>query len=154
MIQSDNKGELFKTGCVGKITNFNETKDGRYLINLEGVDCFLLKKEIQSKFKFRMVEASIIKNLDIKTFANEKIKEEILSKYKIYIKNNKIELSINELKRLNTEQLSKLIAMVSPFDNVDKQMLLEISKPDDFCNKLLSILEIELANYKKEKTIN
>ena len=35
MIQTDEKGKLFKVGCIGKITSFNETKDGRYLINLE-----------------------------------------------------------------------------------------------------------------------
>ena len=45
MIQTNEKGKLFKVGCVGKITSFNETKDGRYLINLEGMNLFLLKKE-------------------------------------------------------------------------------------------------------------
>ena len=60
MIQADEKENLFSVGCLGKITSFNETKDGRYLINLEGMNLFLLKKEISSDFKFRMVEASSI----------------------------------------------------------------------------------------------
>ena len=44
--------------------------------------------------------------------------------------------------------------MVSPFDNIDKQMLLEISIPNEFCKKLLSILDIELVNDGGGKTIN
>ena len=52
MVQRDKSGNLFKVGCVGKITSFNETKDGRYLINLQGINCFKIKKEIKEKYKF------------------------------------------------------------------------------------------------------
>ena len=44
---------------------------------------------------------------------------------------------------IKTEQLAKFITMVSPFDDIDKQMLLEITETEVFCEKLLSILEIE-----------
>ena len=44
MIQSKNNGDLFNIGCLGKIISFNETNDGRYLINLKGISCFILKK--------------------------------------------------------------------------------------------------------------
>jgi len=154
MIQTDEKGDLFKVGCVGKITSFNETKDGRYLINLEGINPFLLKKEINMGFKFRIIEGSLIKlnsdNLNI----DSNIKKTLLHKYSKYIKNKKIDLNILELEKLSTKQLAKLIAMVSPFDHVDKQMLLEIRVPNEFCKKLLSILDIELVNDGGGKTIN
>ena len=44
--------------------------------------------------------------------------------------------------------------MVSPFDDIDKQMLLEITETEVFCEKLLSILEIEIANLNQEKIFN
>ena len=44
--------------------------------------------------------------------------------------------------------------MVSPFDDIDKQMLLEITENKVFCEKLLSILEIEIANLNQKKTFN
>ena len=44
--------------------------------------------------------------------------------------------------------------MISPFDDIDKQMLLEITETKEFCEKLLSILEIEIANLNKEKIFN
>ena len=82
------------------------------------------------------------------------MKKSLLNKYGKYIKNKKIDLNISELEKLNTKQLAKLIAMVSPFDYIDKQMLLEIELPNEFCKKLLSILDIEIVNESVEKTIN
>ena len=154
MIQTDEKGKLFKVGCIGKITSFNETKDGRYLINLEGMNLFLLKKEIDLGFKFRIIEGSAIKHNSNNLSIDSNIKKTLLNKYSKYIKNKKIDLNISELEKLTTKQLAKLIAMVSPFDNIDKQMLLEISIPNEFCKKLLSILDIELVNDGGGKTIN
>ena len=154
MIQTNEKGKLFKVGCVGKITSFNETKDGRYLINLEGMNLFLLKKEIDLGFKFRIIESSAIKHNSNNLSIDSNIKKTLLNKYSKYIKNKKIDLNISELEKLTTKQLAKLIAMVSPFDNIDKQMLLEISIPNEFCKKLLSILDIELVNDSGSKTIN
>ena len=154
MIQTNEKGKLFKVGCVGKITSFNETKDGRYLINLEGMNLFLLKKEIDLGFKFRIIEGSSIKHNSNNLSIDSNIKKTLLNKYSKYIKNKKIDLNISELEKLTTKQLAKLIAMVSPFDNIDKQMLLEISIPNEFCKKLLSILDIELVNDGVGKTIN
>ena len=154
MIQTDEKGKLFKVGCIGKITSFNETKDGRYLINLEGMNLFLLKKEIDMGFKFRIIEGSSIKHNSNNLSVDSNIKKTLLHKYSKYIKNKKIDLNILELEKLSTKQLAKLIAMVSPFDHVDKQMLLEIRVPNEFCKKLLSILDIELVNDGGGKTIN
>ena len=154
MIQADEKENLFSVGCLGKITSFNETKDGRYLINLEGMNLFLLKKEISSDFKFRMVEASSIQYNPDKHNVDGNMKKLLLNKYSKYIKTKKIDLNISELENLTVKQLAKLIAMVSPFDHVDKQMLLEISIPNEFCKKLLSILDIELVNDGGGKTIN
>ena len=55
MIQSKNTGELFNIGCLGKIIGFNETNDGRYLINLQGISCFVLKKKYVLLIFFRLM---------------------------------------------------------------------------------------------------
>ena len=155
MIQSKNTGGLFNIGCLGKIISFNETNDGRYLINLEGMSRFLLKKELKKKFSFRIVDATILEN---KTKKNYKLKGElknkILNSYKRYIKEKNISINLSEIINIKTEQLAKFIAMVSPFDDIDKQMLLEITKTEVFCEKLLSILEIEIANLNQERIFN
>ena len=155
MIQLKNTGKLFNIGCLGKITGFNETNDGRYLINLEGINCFVLKKELTKQYNFRIVEAMILEN---NTKKNHKLKGElknkILDSYKRYIKEKNININLSEIINIKTEQLAKFIAMISPFDIIDKQMLLEITEIEVFCEKLLSILEIEIANLNKEKIFN
>ena len=155
MIQLKNTGKLFNIGCLGKITGFNETNDGRYLINLEGINCFVLKKELTKQYNFRIVEAMILEN---NTKKNHKLKGElknkILDSYKRYIKEKNININLSEIINIKTEQLAKFIAMVSPFDDIDKQMLLETMETKAFCEKLLSILEIEIVNLNKEKIFN
>jgi len=154
MVQQDKNGKLFKVGCVGKITNFNETKDGRYLINLQGINCFKIKKEIKEKYKFRIVDAANIKTEYNKTDNNREIKDLIFKKYALYLKNNNFDFNLSEFKKLNSIQLAKFIVMASPFDDLDKQMLLEINGLNEFYKKLISVLEIELANISSKKTIN
>jgi len=155
MIQSKNTGELFNVGCLGKIISFNETNDGRYLINLEGINCFVLKKEIKKKYNFRIVDAMILENKTKKNYEEkEGLKNKILDSYKHYIKEKDININLNEIINIRTEQLAKFIAMVSPFDDIDKQMLLEITETKVFCEKLLSILKIEIANFNQKKTLN
>ena len=62
MIQKKESGSLFKIGCLGKIISFNETADGRYLISLEGINCFKVNKELEKKRLFRMVDGKIFEN--------------------------------------------------------------------------------------------
>ena len=57
MVQNKNDSELYNVGCVGKITSFNETDDGRYIVNLLGKSIFTITKEIKSDYKFRIVES-------------------------------------------------------------------------------------------------
>ena len=45
MIQKNENNELYKIGCIGKIHSFSETNDGRYLISLQGTNCFKVRKE-------------------------------------------------------------------------------------------------------------
>ena len=155
MIQSKNTGELFNIGCLGKIISFNETNDGRYLINLEGISCFVLKKELTKQYNFRIVEAMILENNSKKNYKLKgELKNKILDSYKRYIKEKNIKINLREIINIKTEQLAKFIAMVSPFDDIDKQMLLETMETKAFCEKLLSILEIEIANLNQEKILN
>jgi len=155
MIQYGENGHLFDVGCVGKITSFSETTDGRYIINLEGKYCFSKIQEVKGNYKFRLVKAEILKN---QKKPNRDIlddfKTKLLEKFKNYISIKEIDLSLSEIKKLEADQLAKFIAMTSPFENLEKQMLLEIKTFEDFCNKLLSILEIYLVETNKERIIN
>ena len=78
MIQSDKKNKLYNIGCIGKIHSFSETTDGRYLISLQGTNCFKIKKELEKKYKFRLVEAEKLdfeENKNIYRFASKEIEK-------------------------------------------------------------------------------
>ncbi len=154
MIQENKNNSLYNVGCVGKIHSFNETNDGRYLISLHGDRCFKVIKELNLNFNFRIVNAEIL-NIDEKIdLLNEKHKLNLLEKYQNYIKIKNINLNLEEINEIEVSQIVKFIAMVSPFKNEDKQVLLETQNLLEFYNKLISILELELAGDFSNTTIN
>ncbi len=154
MIQTDEKNELFNVGCVGKINSFNETNDGRYLISLHGIKCFKIINEIEQDYSFRLINASLVELYEKEGEISKDQKESLLKLYGKYIKNKNINLSLEEIDNIETDQIIKFIAMVSPFKNIDKQALLETESLLDFYSKLKSIIELELIGDFQNKTIN
>tara|TARA_B100000886_G_scaffold161814_1_gene110327 strand:+ start:674 stop:1267 length:594 start_codon:yes stop_codon:yes gene_type:complete len=154
MIQTDEKNELFNVGCVGKINSFNETNDGRYLISLHGIKCFKIINEIEQDYNFRLINASLVELYEKEGEISKDQKESLLKLYGKYIKNKNINLSLEEIENIETDQIIKFIAMVSPFKNIDKQALLETESLLDFYSKLKSIIELELIGDFENKTIN
>ena len=154
MIQTNDNDELYSIGCIGKIHSFNETNDGRYLISLQGVNCFKVINELEPSFAFRLVDAEIVENYDDKNNFIENQKVNLLNKYKEYIKIKNINLSVQEIEGIEMVQLIKFIAMVSPFNNIDKQALLEAKSSVEFYNKLKSIIELEIAGNFQNNTLN
>ena len=155
MIQTMNNGDLYKIGCIGKIHSFNETNDGRYLISLQGLNCFEVVKEIHVDYSFRIVRANVIKsvNKDNNKLDNDK-KLNILEKYKKYISSKKINIDLSEIDGIEIYQLMKFIAMISPFKDIEKQALLETDNVEDFYYKLLSIIDFDIASELGNKTLN
>ena len=154
MIQSDQKNNLYNIGCIGKIHSFSETADGRYLISLQGTKCFKVKKELEKKYKFRLIEAEALDFVEDKNSLNEKQKDNLLERYSQYIKIKKINLNLEDIQKVEFNQIIKFIAMISPFSDVEKQVLLETENLSDFYKKLQSILELEIVEDNNNKTIN
>ena len=155
MIQSNESNQIYSVGCVGKINSFNETSDGRYLISLQGLTCFEVQKEIETKKKFRSVEIRLVQNsLEENYNFSDNERSDIIDKYKSYIKVKNLNLDLAEIENIELSQLIKFIAMVSPFKNIEKQALLETFDIKDFYSKLLSLIELEIASESPNKTIN
>ena len=154
MIQTKENKELFAIGCLGKITNFTETQDGRYQINLEGINRFKVKKIYKNDYKFITAEGD---SLDYKTVfkkQNNSISQNLLSCFKNYLNVKDIKFDTSEFKNLDALSLAKIICIVSPLDYLTKQMLLEFDNCDDLCKNLISVLEIEINNIGNSSSIN
>ena len=155
MIQHNEENQLYEVGCVGKIHSFNETNDGRYLISLQGEQCFRVVKELRQKYKFRIVKAEEIKGSNPEHVGfSDKQKKFLLDKYSDYINFNKINIELTEIENIEVHQLIKFIPMISPFDYIDKQALLETNNIYEFYEKLVSLLEIESTNKLFQSKVN
>ena len=75
-------------------------------------------------------------------------------KYSQYIKVKKINLNLEEIQNIDFNQIIKFIAMISPFSDIEKQVLLETKNLSDFYEKLHSILELQIVEDNNIKTIN
>ena len=135
---------LYDIGCAGKITNYNETNDGRYLIVLSGISRFKIIQEINTEKLYR--ECKVNFN-DFKIDLNEHKEEIKFSDLELIFKKskslfNKQGYIINwkdlELQSLN--QTINTISMASPFSLEEKQVLLEALNINDRKKKLEEIL--------------
>ncbi len=154
MIQTKENKDLFTIGCLGKITNFTETSDGRYQINLEGIKRFKVKKILDNKYKFIMIEGEELDyNSNFKKQTSE-LSNKLLSNFKNYLNIKKIDFNTSEFESLDALNLAKIICVISPLDHLTKQMLLEFDGSDELCENLISVLEIEINNFGKSSKIN
>ena len=154
MIQTKANKDLFTIGCLGKITNFTETSDRRYQINLEGISRFKVKKILDNKHKFTIIEGEELNYNSNFRKKTSTLSDRLLSNFKNYLDIKKIEFNTSEFETLDALSLAKIICVISPLDYLTKQMLLEFDGSDDLCENLISVLEIEIKNFGKSSKIN
>ena len=124
-----NKPDLYDVGCIGKITSFNETNDGRYLVVINGINRFRIIEEVLTEKLYRICKISY------ENFSNDIIekKENInFSDLELIFKNLKsifekkgFIINWSELKNQNLNQTINTLSMASPFSLEEKQILLE-----------------------------
>ena len=135
---------LHKIGCLGKITSFKETEDGRYMIELKGLIRFNVIKEIKSNKKYREYEVNFNnfnKDLDDK---KEQIKfsdlELIFKDLKSLFERRGFIINWKELEKQSLDETINALAMASPFSLEEKQILLEAETLNIRKNKIAQIL--------------
>ena len=154
MIQTKKNKDFFNIGCLGKITNFTETSDRRYQINLEGISRFKVKKILDNKHKFTIIEGEKLNYNSNFRKKTSTLSDRLLSNFKNYLNIKKIEFNTSEFETLDALSLAKIICVISPLDYLTKQMLLEFDGSDDLCENLISVLEIEIKNFGESSKIN
>ena len=144
-IDDKNRTELHEVGCLGKITSFRETDDGRYLIELKGVLRFKKNKEIDTKNKYRSLE--VIYNEFLHDLENheENLKfsdlELIFKDLKSLFEKKGFIINWKALEKQSLNETINALAMASPFSLEEKQILLESKTLDERKNKISEILK-------------
>ena len=139
-----NKPELHEVGCLGKITSFRETEDGRFLIELKGLIRFRKIREIITENKYRVLEVNFEDFL--KDLLNEKedLKfsdlELIFKDLKSLFEKRGFIINWKALEKQSLDETINALAMASPFSLEEKQVLLEAESLDVRKNKISQIL--------------
>mgnify|MGYP001486585337 FL=1 len=135
---------LHNIGCLGKITSFKETEDGRYLIELKGLIRFKIMKEVETAKKYREYEIDYSRfnhDLDDK---KEQLKfselELIFKDLKTLFEKRGFIVNWKKLEKQSLDEIINALAMASPFSLEEKQVLLEAENLNLRKNKIAEIL--------------
>ena len=155
--QKNDIPQLYNVGCAGKITSFNETEDGRYLIVINGISRFKILKEINNNKPYRECEISFDEYIeDTKENYNE-IKftdlKLIFKNLKTLFKKKGYSINWKELEKQSLDQTLNALVMTSPFSLEEKQALLETISINKRKIKLEKILNTYVVDEFNNKTI-
>ena len=136
--------DLHETGCMGKITNFQDTSDGRYLIEINGLVRFKITKEIKNDKPYRECEISFDDYKDDLNLPKEELKfsdfELIFKDLKSLFEKKGYIINWKSLEKQNLNETINALAMASPFSLEEKQILLESQNLEMRKNKIAEIL--------------
>jgi Lon protease-like protein len=144
----DDKPPLFKVGCAGRITQFAESGDGRYILTLTGMSRFAMIEEIATTTPYRQGR------VDFQAFASdfkprdgeERVdRDGVLKALRDFAEENQLQIDWDSINQAPNEALVNALSMMSPFGPREKQALLEASDLKGRAEVLVAITEIELA---------
>jgi uncharacterized protein len=154
MIQPDGSGGgekpgLSHVGCVGRLTSFAETDDGRYLITLSGISRFRMLREVPVRTPYRQVEA------DFEPFAADlKLpaqplsfrRDTLLEVIRAYFARNELKSDWDALEQAPPEILINALSALCPFEPIEKQALLEAEDLDARLAALMALMRMDGAS--------
>ena len=140
----NNVPELHEVGCLGKITSFKETEDGRYLIELKGLIRFENIKELKTEKKYRILNVNYENFIQDLKSEKEDLKfsdlELIFKDLKSLFEKRGFIINWKALEKQSLDETINALAMASPFSLEEKQVLLEAKNLDMRKNKIAEIL--------------
>ena len=147
MVQSKKEDNfVYNIGCLGKISDYQKSKDGRILINLTGISRFKIVKEIFSNKLYREFEVNYQDfGVDIEDDHKKNVNSgSLMEKAKIFFKRNCLLLNWREFEKLDHTQKINTLAMIAPITNEEKQKLLESVSIENKVETLESIISFYL----------
>tara|TARA_Y100001970_G_scaffold293755_1_gene442903 strand:+ start:1205 stop:1825 length:621 start_codon:yes stop_codon:yes gene_type:complete len=146
MVQSYKQNEaLYNVGCLGKISDFKKSEDGRILINLTGLIRFEVLEEIKNSKLYREFKVNYKKfNLDLEPIVDDIDIEKLMGTVKIFFQRNGILLNWKEFEKLDKIQKINTLAMIAPITNEEKQKLLESISLEEKVKNLYDIMNFYL----------
>ncbi|QND48703.1 LON peptidase substrate-binding domain-containing protein [Rhizobium lusitanum] len=146
--ESPETPNLSHVGCLGRITSFAETGDGRYITSLTGICRFRLMDEVTGHQPYRSFRIAPFM-ADLKSADEEHSVDRValLSAFRAYLDANKLEADWQSVERASNMTLVNSLAMMAPFEPAEKQALLEAPDLKTRAETFIAIIEIVLARF-------
>ena len=146
MVQSKKENDaVYDVGCLGKISDYQKSDDGRILINLTGLTRFEVLEEKTNAKLYREFKVNYKKFiLDLKPIKEEINIEPLMDKVKIFFKKSGLLLNWKEFEKLNQVQKINTLSMIAPVTNEEKQKLLESVSLEEKVKVLINIVNFYL----------
>jgi len=144
----ESKPNLFKIGCVGRITQIAETGDGRYLLQLTGIVRFRIEAELEVTTPYRQCRVSyapFVDDFTARKGEDEVDRESLLHALSEFLTANNLKADWEGIENAPNEALVNALAMMSPYGTAEKQALLEAPDLKTRAEILVAVTEIELA---------
>ena len=139
----NNNNELFQMGCIGKITSYIETPDYRLVLNLEGVCRFVLHERNLNTRGYYQATIDCEDYLeDLNNIEPNIDRTSLIQKYTNFFKMKKLDIDKGVLSETSNLQLLSTLAMLAPFNKIDKQAILESPNISSRISTLNSILDL------------
>ena len=155
--QNNNVPDLYEVGCLGKITTFSETEDGRILIQLKGLIRFQKIREIITKSKYRILEVNFDKFAHDLNNKKEELKfsdlEIIFKDLKSLFEKKGFIINWKALEKQSLDEIINALAMASPFSLEEKQILLEAINLESRKKKIGEIIKTYTHDVYENTTI-
>lgn len=154
----NNNNELFQMGCIGKITSYIETPDYRLVLNLEGVCRFVLQERNLNARGYYQGTIDCKDYIDDLNDMEPNIdRSSLIQKYTNFFKMKKLDIDKNVLSETSNLQLLSTLAMLAPFNKIDKQAILEspnIQSRTDTINSILDLNTFQVVSSKSSNQLN
>ena len=139
----NNNNDFFMMGCMGKITSYIETPDYRLVLNLEGICRFVIHERNLSPKGYYQATVDTSDYLDDLNNLEPMVdRNNLIQKYANFFKMKKLEIDREVLAETSNLQLLSTLAMLAPFNKIDKQAILESPNVKERINTINSILDL------------
>jgi Lon protease-like protein len=146
--QNQDRPALFRVGCVGRITQFAEAGDGRYILELTGIARFRIKEELAALTPYRQCKVDYFPYIDDFTArkGEEAVdREALIEVLRDFLKANDLKVDWEGIETAPNEALVNALAMMSPYGPPEKQAMLEAPDLKTRAEILIAVTMMDLA---------
>lgn len=151
LIQPDSNKSYFKHGSLVKIIGFQESESGKIFVNCQGVSRFeILQTYKESGFRYAKADYASYQG-DLEEIKTDPLvdRDRLMSALKVYLQGQELSLNWDEMDEISDEFLLNSLAQTCPFDDIEKQALLETKTLAERCEIMTTLIEMASMNSKK-----